>query len=186
MQQSSTAHGQAPASTGRNPRHFVPRIALLFAVLLPSFTWAVGPVFSHMTLNGITALAVSVEDVVPELAPYGMTAEKLGATVASRLESAGLSVVNTAEALQNPRAELLRVRIITNRNAQGFYHLSVKLELRKKIPLGNPAGGFISQAIWSSAENGVMLANETEKIDALLTTQLNGFLADFAVQNAAQ
>jgi hypothetical protein len=161
-------------------------LACLFVALQPSLALAGGPVFSHMTLNGITAVGLSVEDVVPELAPYGMTAETLGATVANRLESAGLPVVDAAEAAQNPMAALLRVRIITNRNAQGFYHLSVKLEVRKKIPLGNPAGGFISEAIWSSADNGVMLANETEKIGALLKTQLDGFIADFTAQNAAQ
>jgi hypothetical protein len=31
-----------------------------------------------------------------------------------------------------------------------------------------------------------MLANETEKIDALLKTQLDGFIADFTAQNTAR
>ncbi|MEN9727212.1 MAG: hypothetical protein RL434_1578 [Pseudomonadota bacterium] len=180
------AQALAPAPAPWVVRGLMATLACLFVALQPSLALAGGPVFSHMTLNGITAVGLSVEDVVPELAPYGMTAETLGATVANRLESAGLPVVDAAEAAQNPMAALLRVRIITNRNAQGFYHLSVKLEVRKKIPLGNPAGGFISEAIWSSADNGVMLANETEKIDALLKTQLDGFIADFTAQNAAQ
>lgn len=161
-------------------------LLLCLASLLPALAWAGGPVFSHMTLNGVAGVALSIEDVVPELASYGVTTASIRAKAAQKLESAGLPVIDEARAVEDPAVALLRVRIITNRNAQGFYHLSVKLELRKKIPLGNPAGGFISEAIWSSADNGVMLASETEKIDALLDRQLAVFLADHGDQNHRQ
>ncbi|MBM4226800.1 MAG: hypothetical protein FJ164_03475 [Gammaproteobacteria bacterium] len=174
------------ARAGRNRiRTAVQSLMLCLATLLPALVSAGGPVFSHMTLNGITGVTLSIEDVVPELAPYGVTAATIHAKAAQKLQSAGLPVIDKDAAVQDPAAALLRVRIITNRNAQGFYHFSVKLELRKKIPLGNAAGGFISQAIWSSADNGVMLASETEKIDALLDQQLSVFLSDYSAQNHA-
>ena len=114
---------------------------------------------------------------------YGLTAERVRGVVRDRLRGVGIEVVDYEAAVATPRAGLLRVRIITNRDAQGFYHLSVKFELRQKIPLSNSAGGFVSHAVWSDAQNGVMLASEVEKIDALVDELLGNFLTAFEAQN---
>ncbi len=141
------------------------------------------PPFSHMTLNGIPGVALSIEDIHPDLVPYGLTASRLTAAVTETLTQAGLTVLTRKAADETPHAALLRVRTVTNRDAQGFYHLSVKLEVRTKLPLENPAGGFVSQVVWTTAENAVILANEVDKVDRLVADQLAVFIADFRAEN---
>ena len=163
------------------------RSLLLFLAILalPLVEAAQGwqPAFSYMTLNGIPGLALSIEDIHPDLVPYGLTHDSVTATARDTLTKAGIPLLTREEANQEPQAALLRVRTVTNRDAQGFYHLSVKLEVRKKIPLGNPAGGFVSQVVWSTAENGVILANEVEKVESLIASQLAVFIADYRAEN---
>ena len=158
-------------------------VSLLLGGAMSGMTLAAAPIFSHMTLNEIHAIAITVEDVERDLAVYGLTAERVRGVVRDRLRGVGIEVVDYETAVATPRAGLLRVRIITNRDAQGFYHLSVKFELRQKIPLSNSANGFVSQAVWSDAQNGVMLASEVEKIDALVDELLGNFLTAFQAQN---
>lgn len=141
-----------------------------------------GPPFSHMTLNGLTQVAISVEDLEPALANYGLGAQVIEQAATRRLEAGGLAVVPYGEALTAPAAGLLRIRVITNQNAHGFYHLGVKLEVREKIPLGNAAGGFVSQAVWSAGENGLMQPNEVEKVTAILDALLGEFLTAHRAQ----
>jgi hypothetical protein len=146
---------------------------------------AAAPTFSHMTLNEMTPLAISIEDVDRDLAVYGFTADHLYGIVSERLRGAGITIVDYATALTLPHAGLFRVRVITNHDGQGFYHLSVKLELRQKIPLNNSAQGFVSQAVWTDAQNGVMLASEVEKIEPIVQELLANFVAEYRTQNAA-
>jgi hypothetical protein len=167
-----------------------PPRCLVFLLLLagtgigmPAPAWS--PTFSYMTLNGLQAVAISVEDIHPDLKVYGLTAERVRAPIEARLSASGLRVIPYDEALRAPEAALLRVRIITNQDGHGFYHLSVKLELREKIPLGNAAGGFISQAVWTEAENGIMQASEVEKIDALVSSLIEVFINEYRAQNSA-
>ncbi|MGH8596107.1 MAG: hypothetical protein ACREXT_05565 [Gammaproteobacteria bacterium] len=143
------------------------------------------PPFSHMTLAGTTQIAVGVENIDRALEVYGITAERIRDTVTAQLRAGGIDVVPYAAALSGPQIGLLRVRVITNHDAHGFYHLSVKLELRRKILLGNAAGGFISEAVWTDSKNGVMLANEIEKITALVDELVGNFIAEYRAQNSA-
>jgi len=159
-------------------------LALCSLLVLAAPALAFTPTFSHMTLNDLAALAVSIEDVDRDLAPYGFTADKLRKLVSDRLAAAGLAIVDYPTALSMPHAGLFRVRVITNHDAQGFYHLSVKCELRQKIPLNNSAQGFVSHAVWSDARNGIMLASEVEKIEPLVHELIANFLEMYRAQNS--
>jgi hypothetical protein len=165
---------------------------LLFRLLLVAVASTVSllataatPPFSHMTLNGTNNVAISIEDVDRDFAVYGLSSAGLLEQVTAKLTQGGVGVVPYSEAVSNPGARLLRVRVMTNHDAHGFYHLSVKLELRQKIPLGNTAGGFVSQAVWTDAANAVMLASEIEKITALVDDLLANFISEYHAQNAA-
>jgi hypothetical protein len=165
-----------------NYRTFALIAALTFGATLPAHAGA--PPFSYMTLNDTTQIAITVDDIERELAVYGLNPQQVRDTVTAKLVASGIEVVPYDTALIGPKAGLLRVRVLTNRDGQGFYHLSVKLELRQKIALGNSAGGFISQVVWSDAQNGVMLASEVEKVAALLDEVMGHFLTDYRAQNS--
>lgn len=141
------------------------------------------PPFSYMTLNGTTQIAVAVDEVDRDFKVYGLDAAQVETQVTTQLAAAGVQVVPYATAVSEPGVGLLRVRVLTNHDANGFYHLSVKLELRQKIPLGNAAGGFVSEAVWTDANNGVMLASEIDKITNLVAELTGNFITEYRAQN---
>jgi len=141
--------------------------------------------FTYMTLNGIQDIAISIEDLEPDLAVYGLNEGRINALIDALFQAAQMKRIPIAAAMTDPHAGLLRVRIITNYDANGFYHTSIKLEFRAKVPLGNSAGGFVSQVVWTTAENTVMLASEVEKIDPLVRTGVQKFIDNYKAQNPA-
>ncbi len=90
---------------------------------------AVTPPFSYMTLSGTSRIALTVEDIDRDFAIYGLKSEQVVERVTAALTAGGITVVPYASALTEQQTALLRVRIMTNHDAHGFYHLSVKLEL---------------------------------------------------------
>jgi hypothetical protein len=168
-------------------RLHAPLLRGLFCVLAlmctrPAAAWT--PPYSHMTLNGIATLAIQVDEIDKDLALYGLTAESIDARIRERVASEALRIIPFDASLRAPEAALLRVRVITNYDGHGFYHLSVKFEVRQKIPLGNAAGGFISQAVWTNARNGVMQASEVAKVTGLVDELVQSFLTEHRAQNA--
>lgn len=162
------------------------RAGLLCLLLATSATLgaATTPPFSARTLQGVDVLAVVVEDLDRELAVYGLDAPRVRALVLQGLADAAFEIVPYDDAVTRAEAALLRIRVLTNHDGHGFYHLSVKFELRRKVPLApDPGAGFVSQAVWTDARNGVMLASEVEKITALVSELLGEFRRDHARQN---
>lgn len=143
------------------------------------------PPFSHMTLNEVQPIALAVDTIEQDFAIYGLTVTRVHDQASRQLTAGGIVLATADGAVTAPHAGLLRIRVMTNHDASGFYHLAVKLELRQKIPLGNTAGGFISQAVWTASQNGVMLASEPEKVDALVTELVGNFVHDYRAQNPA-
>lgn len=157
----------------------------LLPLLCTASLAATTPPFSDRTLHGVGVLAVVVEDLDRELAVYGMDAPRVRELVLTGLADGGFEIVPYDAAVARPEAALLRIRVLTNHDGHGFYHLSVKFELRRKVPLSTaPGAGFVSQAVWTDARNGVMLASEVEKIAPLVGELLDGFRRDHALQNA--
>lgn len=142
------------------------------------------PEFSYMALNGMTQIAAVAEDIPPELVALGLKPERFEQRARDQLQAAGIEVVPLAQALTSPHAGKLRIRLVTNRDGYGLYYYGLKLELRQKIPLGNPAGGFVSQAVWTDGESGTMKADEFAKPLAALDRLLAALIADHRAQNA--
>ncbi len=138
-----------------------------------------------MTLNGLARIAAVADDLPPEIEALGLTAQRLQARAQTQLTAAGIQVVALDEALRARDAGKLRIRLVTNRDAYGVYYYGMKLELRQKIPLGNPAGGFVSQIVWNDGESGAMKPNETGRPLAALDRLLAALIADYRAQNPA-
>lgn len=144
------------------------------------------PEFSYMTLNGMTQVAAVAEDIPKELVALGFTPELVEARARDRLAGSGLEVVPLAQALTAPNAGKLRLRLVTNRDGYGLFYYGMKVELRQKIALGNPAGGFVSQIVWSDGESGTMKENEFEKPLSALDRLLAALIEDHRAQNVGR
>lgn len=143
------------------------------------------PEFSYMTLNGMTRIAAVAEDIPADLVALGLTPARFERRAHERLTASGIEVVPLAQAVTAPNAGKLRIRLVTNKDGYGLYYYGLKLELRQKIPLGNPAGGFVSQVVWSDGESGTMKADEFDKPLSALDRLLTNLIADHQAQNAA-
>lgn len=151
---------------------------------LPPLARADGkPDFSYQTLNGITHMSVLADGIPPDLVAYGFKPEMLESRAKPLLSAAGITVVPPEEALITKGAGQLRLRFTANQDPHGFYYFGLRLELRQKIPLGNPAGGFVSQIVWRDGESGTMQYNEADKVLTTLDHLLQQMLADYREQN---
>lgn len=157
----------------------------LLTVIAAARAHAGQPEFSYMTLNGLTQLAAVAEDIPRELVALGFTPGLVEQRARERLASAGIEVVPLEQALSAPNAGKLRIRLVTNRDGYGLYYYGMKLELRQKIPLGNSAGGFVSQVVWTDGESGTMKADEFDKPLSALDRLLTALIADHRAQNSA-
>ncbi len=165
------------------PGMVVRRWLLLASLLLSPLARAGAPEFSYMTLNGITHLACVLEGVTPDLTSFGVRGEQLEHLVQEKLAAAHIAVITPAQAVTEPRAALLEARLVANKDPHGFYHYGMKLNLRQKIPLGNQAGGYVSEIVWSDGESGMMQFNESFRLHNALSGLLDKFIRDFAAQN---
>lgn len=157
----------------------------LLTMLAAAHTHAGQPEFSYMTLHGMTQLTIAAEDIPPEMVALGLTPAKVENHARERLAAAGIAVVSTQEALTAPSAGKLRIRLLTNRDGYGLYYYGMKLELRQKIMLGNTAGGFVSQVVWTDGESGTMQASEFDKPLAALDRMLASLIEEHRAQNGA-
>jgi|GEM_PF-1372593 hypothetical protein len=167
------------------PGMVVRRWLLLASLLLSPLARAGAPEFSYMTLNGITHVACVLVGISPELTAFGVRGEELESLLKARLASARISVISPAQAVTEPRAALLEARLVANKDPHGFYHYGITLNLRQKIPLGSPAGGYVSQVVWSDGESGLMQFNEHFRVHDALSSVLDKFIRDFTAQNSA-
>ena len=161
-------------------------VLALLSVLAAMHAHARQPEFSYMTLNGMTQIAAVAEGIPAELVARGLTPARIETHARQRLEAAGIEVVALEQALTAPHAGKLRIRLLTNRDGYGLYYFGMKLELRQKIPLGNPAGGFVSQVVWADGESSTMTEQELEKPLAALERLLATLITDYRAQNTGQ
>lgn len=142
------------------------------------------PEFSYMTLNGITQVTSVLEGFSTELEGAGFRQQAFATRLAARLAEAGLEVVSEEAARTLPGAAQVRLRLVVNKDPHGIYFYGVKLLVRQKIPLGNAAGGFVSQVVWSDGQSGALQFGEGGKSLRALDTVLDGLLQDYRQQNA--
>jgi hypothetical protein len=153
--------------------------------LAPAARAAAGePEFSYMTLNGITALAIVADGIPAELVAYGLKPALFEERARQRLAAAGITSMSLEEARTTPGAARLRLRLVANKDGYGFYYFNLRADVRQKVPLGNPAGGFVSQVVWSDGESGTMQYNEHQKPLSAIDRLLDELIAALQAQNA--
>jgi hypothetical protein len=167
-----------------NTRAFLRRVLFAGLALCTLPVPAAGePDFSWMTLNGITRVAAVADGIPADLVAYGLLPATFEARARERLAQAGIAVISLDEARRTAGAAKLRLRLVANRDPYGIYYFGMKVELRQKIPLGNPAGGFVSQVVWSDGESGTMQYDEFEKPLTAMERVLDRLIADHRAQN---
>ena len=141
------------------------------------------PEFSYMTLNGITHAVPVLDGFTPDLESVGFKRQAFESRLTARLAEAGIQVINEDSARTLQGAAQIQLRLVVNKDPHGLYFFGVKLLVRQKVPLGNAAGGFVSQVVWSDGQSGALQFGEGNKSLRALDTVLDEFLQDYRQQN---
>lgn len=139
-----------------------------------------------MTLNGIQSLVVELEGMHRDFARFGLTEEAILATTVGALRDSGIDVVDSSAMQTDPGTALLRIKISANENQYRFYFYGISLELKQKIPLNNPAGGYITGTIWKEGQTGIVMPTELRKLNDVIALVLAEFIKDYRSQNPQQ
>ncbi len=137
----------------------------------------------YMTLNGLESIAVSVDGVRAEFRNLGLNPQAIRDSVSATLREHGIVVIESGALTGTPGAALMRVKINMNENQYRFYFYGVSVELRQKIPLHNPAGGYITETIWQEGQTGIVMPTELRKLNHIIAGLLEGFVKEYRAQN---
>lgn len=143
--------------------------------------------FSNSTLTGIKTVAINIDRPTnydyDELARYGVTKEGLQELMTQRLRDAGFDVISLEQALENPEASLidLRIRLITPRYHYFAYYLD--LSVIRKVPLPQGNNSFYSVTTWSDGQNGALQQTGFHYINDYTINLVDNFIQAHQSQN---
>lgn len=165
-------------------RHSLRRWGVLLLALLcaSSAAFAIDN-FAAGALRGLTRFNVAVLGVEPGHARYGLKADELRRSVEDRLRAAGLGVADDDEALRDPQVGQIAVKLVAVEGSYSLISYAVSVQARRKLPLGADNGGFLSQAVWSKAQNGMLNPSDLRRIQDYTAVLVDAFIA---AQGAAQ
>lgn len=116
------------------------------------------PVFTNLSLQDIKTVAVEVDPPSPgylALHHYsGVSPAELHEGLSRRLHEAGFNVVSYEEALKDPEAALVYLKIwLTDVSAVSIYGYNLQLTLKRKVPYEDDS--FYSIDAWRDGSCGV-------------------------------
>ncbi len=121
------------------------------------FSWD-SQTFANATLKGVKTVAVDVDPPIrslnDELRNYGVSDIELEKKISQRLRDAGFYVVSTEQALIDPEAALLKLRIRMVISYGMVYSYGLDLSLNQKAPLPGSSNSFYSVKTWSDGQFG--------------------------------
>ncbi|MGR9090485.1 MAG: hypothetical protein ACU85U_07895 [Gammaproteobacteria bacterium] len=137
----------------------------------------------YMTLNGVGRVAVAVEGVRDDFSRFGLRSGEIRDRTIAVLREHGIDVVDTDAMSHDPATALLRIDLNANENLYRFFLYGLSIEIVQKIPLNNPAGGYISQIVWQKGQTGMVMPTDMRKLNAIVSELLVKFLDDYHAQN---
>lgn len=141
------------------------------------------PDLTYMTLNGLRSVAVRIDGVQRDFTRFHLDAETILDATTRVLRENGIAVVDLQSARMNADAALMRIKLNANKNQYQFYTYGVSIELRQKISLNNPAGGFVSATSWRQGKTGVVMPTDLRRINDHIAELLAEFIKDYRSQN---
>ncbi|MGH7962555.1 MAG: hypothetical protein ACRERD_12135 [Candidatus Binatia bacterium] len=138
--------------------------------------YAAGDIFERVSLRGLTAVQVVVEDLAPDIAQDGLNREHLKAAVEQQLQRAAIAV--------EPQAEhALYIHLGTAKNEDGSYSYGLSLQLLQLVLLLRNPGLVTWGATWSIDQVGSVTPANVSTIESLITRGVNAFIKDYQAAN---
>lgn len=143
--------------------------------------------FANATLSGINTIAVNVDPPIrsmnDELRNYGVSDVELEKKIAQRLRDAGFNVVSAEQALTDPEAALLKLRIRMIISNGSVYSYGLDLSLNQKAPLSGDSNSFYSIRTWSDGQVGGTQQTSLRSLNGYSMQLVENFIEAHRVQN---
>ena len=109
--------------------------------------------FANATLHEVKIIAVNVDPPIrsmnDKLRNYGVSDIELEKKISQRLRDAGFNIISTEQALADPEAAQLKLRIRMIISHGTVYSYGLDLSLNQKAPLSGGSNSFYSIRTWS-------------------------------------
>jgi hypothetical protein len=170
---------------------FLFRWCRMFAIVIASLTCLSlntaaseqDPDLTYMTLSGLRSLAIRIEGIQKDFTRFGLDADTVLKVTTGVLRGSGIEVVALDTLKTAPAAALMRVKLNANESQFRFYSYALSIELKQKIPLNNPAGGFISGTIWKRGKTGTIMPTDLRRMNEYIAELVAEFIKDYQAQN---
>ena len=143
--------------------------------------------FTNSNLKGFNAVAINIDPPVghyyTDINRYGVTNIELQNRISQRLQQAGINVISFEEALEDPNAALieLKLRVVTPYGM--YYSIGLNLSLKRKAPLGEGSGAHYSVETWSDGTVGGVSQTDLPKIYTYTSQLVDNFIMAYQEQN---
>jgi len=139
--------------------------------------YAAGDIFERLSLTGLAAVQVVVEDLAPDIIQDGVNREDIKAAVEQQLQRAAIAV--------EPQAEhAFYVHLNTVKNEDGSYSYGLSLQLLQLVMLLRNPGLVTWGTTWSISHVGSVTAATVSSIEPLIARGVNAFIKDYQAANS--
>jgi hypothetical protein len=150
-----------------------PYSVVLLAVLALSPAYAAD---SRGVLAATSAVALDVDGIEDELAPYGLDRGRILEGMTARLHAAGVEVAPADALRADEHAGVLRLRVRLMRTLYFFYLYNVNLTLHSRLPLQGGAG-YTTVETWSDGWIGSVQPTDVGVLGRYAAELVDRFIA---------
>ena len=116
--------------------------------------------YANATLQGLKTVSVNIDTPIGsdygEMLRYGVTKNELQEKISQRLRDAGFDVISFKDALEDPDAVLLDLRVRVVIPWGSYYAYDLNLSVKQKVPLPRDSNAFYSVRTWSDGQIGAL------------------------------
>ena len=151
-------------------------VVCLWGIGRDSRVYAAGDLFERVSLRGLTAVQVVVEDLAADITQDGLNREHIKTDVEQQLQRAAIVV--------QPQAEnALYIHLGTVKNEDGSYSYGLSLQLLQLVLLLRNPGLVTWGTTWSFDQVGSVVPINVSTIESLITRGVSAFIKDYQAAN---
>lgn len=163
---------------------------LMLVVSLPVNAYFFGDDHAYLSDSGLKGFQTAAVMIDPpegrytnEIARYGISVAGLQERISERIRQAGIKVISFEQALEDPTAALieLKLRIVTPHDL--YYSIGVNLSVTRKAPLSEDSGAYFPVKTWSDGQVGGLSQSDLPRIYLYTAHLVDHFIEAYQAQN---
>lgn len=134
--------------------------------------------FEYGSRKHMDTVALNIKGIHRDLGTWNITTDTLRDTLADRLNSAGVRVIEMGELVNHPEADVITLRLTLNRAPYYFYLYGLNMAVRNRLALSPENSGSTTIKTWSETRNGMLMPGELGNIRRMSLQLLDSLLRE--------